>query len=71
MVLLIASAADIFFILVLQAETLEDLHEWKTALENALAQAPSHAMGQNGIFRNDQIDSVDGSLDHCMFTRNV
>ncbi|XP_024028811.1 rho GTPase-activating protein REN1 [Morus notabilis] len=52
----------------LKAETLEDLHEWKTALENALAQAPSHAMGQNGIFRNDEIDSVDGSLDHYMFT---
>lgn len=55
----------------LQAETLEDLQEWKTALENALAQAPSHAMGQNGIFRNDQIDSVDGSLDYCILTRNA
>ncbi|KAL0798467.1 hypothetical protein Bca101_053642 [Brassica carinata] len=39
----------------LKADTMEDLHEWKTALENALTQAPSasHVMGQNGIFRND------------------
>ena len=61
----------------LQAETIEDLQEWKTALENALAQAPNHPTGQNGIFRNDQNDSVDGSLDQCMlffvgcFTHNV
>jgi hypothetical protein len=53
------------FLLVLQAETLEDLYEWKAALENALAQAPSAGlvMGQNGIFRNDQTDN---SLDQCM-----
>ncbi|KAK6938080.1 Pleckstrin homology domain, partial [Dillenia turbinata] len=40
----------------LKAETLEDLSEWKTALENALAQAPSAAlmMGQDYIFKNDQ-----------------
>ncbi|XP_015886013.3 rho GTPase-activating protein REN1 isoform X1 [Ziziphus jujuba] len=52
----------------LKAETLEDLHEWKAALENALAQAPSAAlaMGQNGIFRNDQTDSVDSTLDQSM-----
>ncbi|CAH8391750.1 unnamed protein product [Eruca vesicaria subsp. sativa] len=39
----------------LKADTMEDLQEWKTALENALTQAPSasHVMGQNGIFRND------------------
>ncbi|XP_010521049.1 PREDICTED: rho GTPase-activating protein REN1-like [Tarenaya hassleriana] len=39
----------------LKAETNEDLYEWKTALENALALAPSasHVMGQNGILRND------------------
>uniref|UniRef100_A0A2N9FKR3 Rho-GAP domain-containing protein n=1 Tax=Fagus sylvatica TaxID=28930 RepID=A0A2N9FKR3_FAGSY len=49
----------------LKAETLEDLYEWKAALENALAQAPSAGlvMGQNGIFRNDQTGSVDNSLD--------
>ncbi|XP_021283847.1 rho GTPase-activating protein REN1 isoform X6 [Herrania umbratica] len=47
----------------LKAETLEDLYEWKTALEHALSQAPSsaHVMGQNGIFGNDQADAVDGS----------
>ncbi|KAF7817020.1 rho GTPase-activating protein REN1-like isoform X1 [Senna tora] len=49
----------------LKADTTEDLYEWKTALENALAQAPSasNVTGQNGIFRNDQIDSIDISLD--------
>lgn len=47
---------------------MEDLYEWKAALENALVQAPSaaHVMGQNGIFRNDQNDSVDLSLDQRM-----
>nr|CAB3458852.1 unnamed protein product [Digitaria exilis] len=37
----------------LKAETSEDLFEWKTALEEALAQAPNAAlvMGHNGIFR--------------------
>lgn len=45
----------------LKAETLEDLYEWKTALEEALSSAPSAAlvMGQNGIFRNDQGNVVD------------
>ncbi|KAG5541852.1 hypothetical protein RHGRI_021635 [Rhododendron griersonianum] len=53
----------------LKAETSEDLHEWKVALEEALAQAPSATliMGQNGIFRNDQSDAFDGSVDQCMF----
>ncbi|XP_024639453.1 rho GTPase-activating protein 7 isoform X3 [Medicago truncatula] len=48
----------------LKAETSEDLFEWKTALEQALAQAPSAAlvMGHNGIFRNDTTDSIDGSF---------
>ncbi|XWS23968.1 hypothetical protein CRYUN_Cryun28dG0061100 [Craigia yunnanensis] len=47
----------------LKAETLEDMYEWKAALENALSQAPSsaHVMGQNGIFVNDKADAVDGS----------
>ncbi|GKV33594.1 hypothetical protein SLEP1_g42080 [Rubroshorea leprosula] len=47
----------------LKAETSEDLYEWKTALETALAQAPNpaHVTGQNGIFRNDQVDAFDGS----------
>ncbi|KAF5955355.1 hypothetical protein HYC85_008211 [Camellia sinensis] len=45
----------------LKAETLEDLYEWKAALEEALALAPSATlvMGQNGIFRNDQADTFD------------
>ncbi|KAI4337614.1 hypothetical protein L6164_016006 [Bauhinia variegata] len=49
----------------LKAETTEDLYEWKTALENALAQAPSAAVatGQNGLFRKDQTDSTDNSSD--------
>ncbi|XP_071707688.1 rho GTPase-activating protein 7-like isoform X2 [Rutidosis leptorrhynchoides] len=48
----------------LKAETSEDLYEWKTALEHALAQAPNAAlvMGQNGLFRNDATDSTDGSF---------
>ncbi|RLM54543.1 rho GTPase-activating protein REN1-like [Panicum miliaceum] len=39
----------------LKAETIEDLNEWRCALENALAQAPSVAntMGQNPIFSTD------------------
>ncbi|KAI3943321.1 hypothetical protein MKW92_016245 [Papaver armeniacum] len=49
----------------LKAETSEDLSEWKTALETALAQAPSAAlvMGQNAIFRNDQAETVEGGFD--------
>ncbi|KAA8549980.1 hypothetical protein F0562_001663 [Nyssa sinensis] len=48
----------------LKAESLEDLYEWKTALEHALAQAPSATlvMGHNGIFRNDTNDSIEGSF---------
>ncbi|TVU12963.1 hypothetical protein EJB05_46630, partial [Eragrostis curvula] len=39
----------------LKAETTEDLNEWRSALENALAQAPSVAttVGQNPIFSTD------------------
>ena len=57
-----------YYLLVLQAETLEDLHDWKAALEDALAQAPSATLviGQNGIFRNDQADAFDGSAEQCM-----
>ncbi|XP_076954623.1 rho GTPase-activating protein 7-like [Bidens hawaiensis] len=48
----------------LKAETSEDLYEWKSALEHALAQAPSAAlvMGHNGIFRNDTTDSIEGTF---------
>ncbi|KAM3371559.1 hypothetical protein ACQJBY_018786 [Aegilops geniculata] len=47
----------------LKAETSEDLLEWKTALEEALAQAPNAALviGHNGIFRNDTPDAYEGS----------
>ncbi|RLN12570.1 rho GTPase-activating protein REN1-like [Panicum miliaceum] len=39
----------------LKAETIEDLNEWRSALESALAQAPSVAntTGQNPIFSTD------------------
>lgn len=56
-------------LLMLQAETVVDLYEWKTALENVLAHAPSatNVMGQNGFFRGDQTDSLDIYLDQCTF----
>ncbi|KAM0954151.1 putative Rho GTPase activation protein [Dioscorea sansibarensis] len=48
----------------LKAESSEDLYEWKAALEQALAQAPNAAlvMGHNGIFRNDNVDTFEGSI---------
>lgn len=51
-----------------QAESSEDLYGWKTALEQALAQAPSAAlvMGHNGIFRNDTSDTMEGSICQCL-----
>lgn len=57
----------------LKAETSEDLYEWKTALEQALAQAPSAAlvMGHNGIFRNDTSDGIDGSFNQWRDKRPV
>ncbi|KNA25116.1 hypothetical protein SOVF_009250 [Spinacia oleracea] len=57
----------------LKAETSEDLYEWKTALEQALAQAPSAAlvMGHNGIFRNDTSDATDGSFNQWRDKRPV
>lgn len=44
---------------------MEDLYEWKAALENALTEAPSasHVMGQNGIFRNDHADGAPTGID--------
>lgn len=53
----------------LQAETLDDLYEWKAALEKALSQAPSSALsaGQNGTFGNDQAEAVDGSKEPGKF----
>ncbi|KAH6773665.1 Rho GTPase activation protein with PH domain-containing protein [Perilla frutescens var. frutescens] len=49
----------------LKAETLEDLHEWKTALEEALSNAPNAALvtGQNGMFKNDQLNAGNASSD--------
>ncbi|CAI8586704.1 unnamed protein product [Vicia faba] len=57
----------------LKAETSEDLFEWKTALEQALAQAPSAAlvMGHNGIFRNETTDSIEGSFNQWRDKRPV
>ncbi|XP_060197222.1 rho GTPase-activating protein 7-like isoform X2 [Lycium barbarum] len=57
----------------LKAESSEDLYEWKTALEHALAQAPSAAlvMGHDGIFRNDTSDSFEGSFHQCKDKRPV
>lgn len=48
----------------LKADSSEDLFEWKTALEHALAQAPNAAlvMGHNGIFRSDNADSFEGTI---------
>ncbi|XP_042020433.1 rho GTPase-activating protein REN1-like isoform X4 [Salvia splendens] len=48
----------------LKAETMEDLHEWKAALEETLLNAPhATATGQNGIFKNDQLNAADASSD--------
>ncbi|KAK9758270.1 hypothetical protein RND81_01G219600 [Saponaria officinalis] len=45
----------------LKSETLEDLNEWKIALENAIQLAPSAA--QNGLLKNEQADTANGSAD--------
>lgn len=54
---------------VTQAETLEDLHEWKAALEEALTNAPNAALvtGQNGMLKNEQSNTADASSDQCIF----
>ncbi|OIT35555.1 PREDICTED: rho GTPase-activating protein 6-like [Nicotiana attenuata] len=51
----------------LKAETLEDLLEWKAALEEALASAPNAdpVTTQNGVSRNDQGNAVDHSSEQC------
>lgn len=53
----------------LQAETIDDVDEWKVALERALAAAPNAALvvGHNGIFRNDSIDAIEGSTEQGIF----
>ncbi|XP_010519801.1 PREDICTED: rho GTPase-activating protein 6 isoform X2 [Tarenaya hassleriana] len=57
----------------LKAETLEDLYEWKTALEQTLAQAPNAAlvMGHNGIFRTETNNSIEGSFNQWRDKRPV
>ncbi|XP_076924283.1 uncharacterized protein LOC143586683 [Bidens hawaiensis] len=47
----------------LKAETTEDLNEWKTALDEALANAPSASpkAGPTGTLKNDKGDTADGS----------
>ncbi|XP_058088209.1 rho GTPase-activating protein REN1-like isoform X3 [Magnolia sinica] len=52
----------------LKAETSEDMYEWKTALEAALAQAPGGATAtlaveQSGIFLNEAPDAIEGSFE--------
>jgi hypothetical protein len=53
----------------IQAESSKDLFEWKTSLEEALAQAPNAAllMGHNGIFRNDTTDVYEEAIPNCWF----
>ncbi|XP_051120894.1 rho GTPase-activating protein 6-like isoform X2 [Andrographis paniculata] len=48
----------------LKAGSVEDLYEWKDALERALAQAPNAALvvGDSGIFRSDTNDANEGSF---------
>ncbi|GFZ10126.1 Rho GTPase activation protein (RhoGAP) with PH domain-containing protein [Actinidia rufa] len=62
------TAHSLYFPVLHEAETLEDLHDWKAALEDALSQAPSATlvMGQKGIYRNDQAEAFDGSAQQCM-----
>lgn len=49
----------------LKAETTEELNEWRSALENALAQAPSVAntVGQNPIFSTDVTEPAEAPVE--------
>ncbi|KAK3131384.1 hypothetical protein QOZ80_6AG0505710 [Eleusine coracana subsp. coracana] len=49
----------------LKTETTEDLNEWRSALENALAQAPSVAttVGQNPIFSTDVAEPAEAAAE--------
>ncbi len=51
---------------VVQAETVEDVDEWKEALERALEAAPNAALvvGHETAFRNDSHDAFEGFADH-------
>ncbi|KAL8129381.1 hypothetical protein V2J09_018536 [Rumex salicifolius] len=57
----------------LKAETSEDLYEWKTALEQALAQSPNAAlvMGHNGIFHTNANDAVEGPFPQSRDNRPI
>lgn len=56
----------------LKAETIEDLDEWKAALEKALAVAPNPMLvGEGGIFRHDSIDAGEGPLEQGRERRPV
>jgi hypothetical protein len=50
-----------------QAETTEELNEWRSALESALAQAPSVAntVGQNPIFSTDGTEPSEAPTEQC------
>jgi hypothetical protein len=49
-----------------QAETIEDVDEWKDALERALEAAPNAALvaGQHTTFRHNSHDVFEGSAEH-------
>ena len=57
----------------MQAETYDDLCEWKTSLEQALAHAPNATliMGHNGIFRPETNEASEGSFHQCFFLFHV
>jgi len=50
-----------------QAETTEDLNEWRSALESALAQAPSavNTAGQHPIVSNDITEPAETAVEQC------
>ncbi|CAM6045781.1 unnamed protein product [Sphagnum compactum] len=57
----------------LKAETVEDVDEWKEALERALEAAPNAALvvGHETAFRNDSHDAFEGFADHGRDRRPV
>jgi hypothetical protein len=58
---------------IVQAETVEDVDEWKEALERALEAAPNAALvvGHETAFRNDSHDAFEGFADHGRDRRPV
>jgi len=57
----------------LKAETVEDVDEWKEALERALEAAPNAALvvGHDTAFRHESHDSFEGSAEHGRGRRPV